>query len=65
MQLLEKGLHIKSGGVSSIDASVIEAKQSRPNKGMNKNPMQDPDAKWNVKTASGGKKKLLTVTRRM
>ena len=56
-QLVEKGLYIKSGGVSIIDASVIEAKQSRPNKGKNKNPTQDPDAKWNVKTASDGKKK--------
>jgi len=31
-QLIEQGLYIKLGGVSIVDASVIEAKQSRPNK---------------------------------
>ena len=30
-QLADQGLYIKSGGVSIIDASVIEAQQCRPN----------------------------------
>ena len=30
-QLCEQGLYIQSGEVSMVDASVIEAKQSRPN----------------------------------
>ena len=32
-QLTAQGLYIKSGEVSIVDASVIEAKQCRPNKG--------------------------------
>ena len=31
-QLSNQGLYIKSGGISIVDASVIEAKQWRPNK---------------------------------
>ena len=38
-------------------ASVIEAKNSRPNKGKDDQPTQDPEAGWNVKTASDGKRK--------
>lgn len=55
-QLHTKGLLIKHGSVSIIDASVIEAQRSRPNKDKNGNNTQDPDAAWNVKTAANGKK---------
>jgi len=34
-QLSNQGLYIKSGGVSIVDASVIEAKQCRPNQDKN------------------------------
>jgi len=30
-QLSSRGLYIKSGGASIVDASVVEAKQCRPN----------------------------------
>ncbi len=56
-QLTDQGLYIKSGGVSIIDASVIEAQQCRPNKGKEGQPTQDPEAAWNVKTGSDGKRK--------
>ena len=56
-QLTDQGLYIKSGGVSIIDASVIEAQQCRPNKGKDGQPTQDPEAAWNVKTGSDGKRK--------
>jgi transposase, IS5 family len=55
-QLNQKGLLIKHGSVSIIDASVIEAQRSRPNKDKDGNCTQDPDAAWNVKTAANGKK---------
>jgi IS5 family transposase len=56
-QLADQGLYIKSGGVSIIDASVIEAQQCRPNKGKDGQPTQDPEADWNVKAGSDGKRK--------
>ena len=56
-QLSEQGLLIRSGEVSIIDASVIEAKQCRPNKDKDGNSTQDPEAGYNVKTASDGKRK--------
>ena len=56
-QLVEQGLYIKSGGVSIVDASVIEAKQCRPNKDKEGNSTQDPEAAWNVKSGSDGKRK--------
>ena len=56
-QLIEQGLYIKSGGVSIVDASVIEAKQCRPNKTKSGESTQDPDADWNVKRGSDGKRK--------
>ena len=55
--MCEQGLYIKSGEVSIVDASVIEAKQSRPNKGKDGRSTQDPDADWNVKNGSDGKRK--------
>jgi len=56
-QLVEQGALIKPGGVSIVDASVIEAKQSRPNKGKDGESTQDPEADWNVKAGSDGKRK--------
>jgi IS5 family transposase len=56
-QLAEQGLYIKAGEVSIIDASVIEAKQCRPNKRKDGSSTQDPDAAWNVKAGSDGKSK--------
>jgi IS5 family transposase len=56
-QLADQGLLIKSGGVSIVDASVIEANQCRPNKDKDGNSTQDPGAGWNVKAGSDGKRK--------
>ena len=56
-QLCEQGLYIKSGEVSIVDASVIEAKQCRPNKDKDGHSTQDPEADWNVKNSSDGKRK--------
>lgn len=56
-QLIEQSLYIQSGEVSIIDASVIEAKQCRPNKRKDGSNTQDPEAAWNVKSGSDGKRK--------
>lgn len=56
-QLAEQNLYIKQGEVSIIDASVIKANQNRPNKNKNGENTQDPEADWNVKIASDGKRK--------
>jgi len=56
-QLSERGLYIKAGEVSIVDASVIEAKQCRPNKRKDGSSTQDAYADWNVKTASDGRRK--------
>ena len=56
-QLSSLGLYIKRGEVSIVDASVIEAKQCRPNKDRQGEPTQDPEAGWNVKNGSDGKRK--------
>lgn len=58
-QLSEQGLYIKSGAVSIIDASVIEAKQCRPNKDKEGKSTQDSEAGWNVKNGSDGKRKSI------
>jgi transposase, IS5 family len=55
-QLLAKGLYIKTGEVSIVDATVIEAKQSRPRKGKGGENTQDSEAGYSVKVAVGGKK---------
>lgn len=55
--LTDAGLYIKQGQVSIIDASVIEAKQSRPNKGVNGENTQDKEAGYNVKQGGDGKMK--------
>lgn len=56
-QLMAQGLLIKSGTVSIVDASVIEAKQCRPNKSKDGTSTQDKEAGWNVKAGSDGKRK--------
>ena len=50
-------LYIKAGEISIVDASVIQAKQNRPNKGLDGNSTQDQEAGYNVKTSSDGKQK--------
>jgi transposase, IS5 family len=54
-QLSVKGLYIKTGEVSIVDATVIEAKQSRPRKGKDGENTQDSEAGYNVKVAANGK----------
>lgn len=56
-QLTDQGLYIPSGGVNIIDASMIEAWQCRPNKDKDGHSTQDPEAQWNVKAGSDGKRK--------
>jgi IS5 family transposase len=55
-QLSGKGLYIKAGEVSIVDATVIEAKQSRPRKNAKGESTQDSEAGYNVKVAANGKK---------
>jgi IS5 family transposase len=55
-QLSAKGLYIKAGEVSIVDATVIEAKQSRPRKNAKGENTQDSEAGYNVKVAANGKK---------
>jgi len=56
-QLQVQGYIIRQGEVSIIDASVIKAKQNRPNKGKDGNNTQDKEATYNVKAGSDGKRK--------
>jgi IS5 family transposase len=56
-QLSSQQLYIKAGEISIIDASVIQAKQNRPNKGVDGNNTQDKEAGYNVKARSDGKQK--------
>lgn len=56
-QLSSQGLYIKSGGVSIVDASIIETKQCRSNKDKNGESTQDPEAQWNVKAGSEDQRK--------
>lgn len=55
-QLCEQGLLIRTGEVSIIDASVIKAKQNRPKKDPEGNNTQDPEAGYNVKQGSDGRR---------
>ncbi|MBD3755869.1 MAG: IS5 family transposase [Gammaproteobacteria bacterium] len=57
-QLNSKGVIIKNGQASIIDATVIQAKNNRPNKNAKGENTQDKEASYNVKTASDGKKKV-------
>ncbi len=57
LQLGDKGLLIRSGEISIIDASVIKAKNNRPNKRKDGENTQDKEAAYNVKNGSDGKRK--------
>ena len=57
LQLGDKGLFIRSGEISIIDASVIKAKNNRPNKDKDGGNTQDKEAAYNVKNGSDGKRK--------
>ena len=54
-QLDEERLMITKGSISIIDASVIEAKQSRPRKNKKGENTQDPEAEYFSKIGSDGK----------
>jgi len=54
-QLAEKSLFIKTGSISIVDASVIQAQRNRPNKNKDGNNTQDPEADYSVKAGSDGK----------
>lgn len=56
-QLDEERLMITKGSISIIDASIIEAKQSRPKKNKEGKSTQDPDAAYVSKIGSDGKRK--------
>jgi hypothetical protein len=56
-QLSNRGLYIKPGGISIVDASVIEAKHCFPNKDKSGKSTQAPKVKWNVKAGFGGQRK--------
>mgnify|MGYP001081422749 CR=1 FL=1 len=56
-QLDEERLMITKGSISIIDASIIEAKQSRPKKNKEGKSTQDPDAAYVSKVGSDGKRK--------
>jgi IS5 family transposase len=55
--LEQNSIIVSLGSINIIDATVIEAKQSRKRKGKDGNNTQDPEAAYNVKTAADGKKK--------
>lgn len=57
LQLGDQGLLMRSGEISIIDASVIQAKNNRPNKGIKGENTQDKEAAYNVKNGSDGKRK--------
>lgn len=56
-QLAAQSLIIKQGEISIVDASVIEAQRNRPNKDKHGHNTQDPDAAYNVKAGSNGRRK--------
>lgn len=53
-QLIAGGLLIKAGALNIIDATVIEAHQSRPKKNAKGESTQDPEGGQNVKTNGQG-----------
>ena len=60
-QLSAKGLYIKTGEVGIVDATVIEAKQSRPRKNAKGENTQDSEAGYNVKVAANEEDQHLRV----
>ena len=59
--LAKNSLIVATGSVNIIDATVIEAKQCRSKKNKQGDNTQDPEADWNVKTASDGRRKHLRI----
>ena len=55
--LEQNGVIVSLGSINIIDATVIEAKQSRKRKDKDGNNTQDSEAAYNVKTAADGKRK--------
>ena len=55
--LAKNSLIVATGSVNIIDATVIEAKQCRSKKNKQGDNTQEPEAAWNVKTASDGRRK--------
>ena len=55
--LEQNSIIVAMGSINIIDATVIEAKQSRKRKGRDGNNTQDKEAGYNVKTAADGKRK--------
>jgi IS5 family transposase len=55
--LEQNSIIVSLGSINIIDATVIEAKQSRKRKGKDGNNTQDKEAAYNVKTAADGKRK--------
>ena len=53
-QLALKGAIVKTGEVSIVDATVIEAHQCRKKPGVNKENTQDEEAGWSVKKGTKG-----------
>lgn len=56
-QMIDRGLFIKQGEISIVDASVIKAQRNRPKKNSDGKNTQDPEAGYNVKAGSDGKVK--------
>ena len=54
-QLSEKGLYIKSGEISIVDASVIKAQRNRSHKDADGKNTQDTEAGYAVKAGADGK----------
>jgi IS5 family transposase len=57
IHLERNSITVSLGSINIIDATVIEAKQSRKRKGKDGNNTQDSEAGYNVKTAADGKRK--------
>ena len=56
-QLARASLIITQGSISIADATVIEAKQSRPKKNKKGENRQDPEAAYTSKVSADGKRK--------
>jgi transposase, IS5 family len=56
-QLASRGLYIKRGAISIVDASVIQAQRNRPNKNQHGVNTQDSEAGYSVKAGADGKTK--------
>ncbi len=55
-QMQQQGIMIMTGSVSIIDATITEAKQSRPHQRADGSNTQDAEAAWTTKTNAHGKR---------